>query len=109
MKFPALPPYSIEPADDDLWSSGRRLSGEDAIPSTPNVYEVRELILRALYELGPAGVPSKAALAERAGFSVERVHNALYHAGILYRHKRFVHPAFTPEPWPFRPQRVFTW
>lgn len=109
MTFPALPPYTIESADNDLWSCGRRLSGEDAVPSTPNGYEVHELILRALYEYGPNGVTSKHDLALRAGFSVNRVTTALTNAGILYRQKRFVHPAYTQAPWPFRPQRVFVW
>lgn len=110
MSFPPLPPYTIEPADDDLWSCGRRLSGEDVAPSKPNSYEVHDLVMQALYGCGPEGVPTKAELARLADVKLNQVSTVLTNEGVMYRERRFVHPAFTSKrPWPFRPQRAFTW
>lgn len=108
MTFPVLPPYTIEPTDQDLWQCGRRLSGEGAIPSTPNSYEVYDLVMSALHAYGAGGVSTKGELAVRAGVTLNQVTTALTNAGVLWRDRRYVHPAFAPRR-ALRPQRVFAW
>ena len=87
----SLPPYTVPEGDDDLWSCGKRVTGDDMAPLPPTQDELARHVLALLMTAGPEGIAGSYVLARMAGVTHTRIETALSRLRIS-RHAPILHP-----------------